>query len=703
MVTIAETGTRAQDTEADDYERRRLEKLRSYEILDTAPDVRFDRLARLAADVLDMPIALVTFMDDQRGWGKASYGIDFSEVPRDVSFCTYTIGGNEILEVADAREHVLFKDNHFVTGEPYVRYYAGAPLMTNDGYRIGTLCVVDLKPRELNDTERRILTNLAAMVIDELELKKVAHTAISDAETVKASERQTREVLDAVPALVWVTDENRSAVFFNQAWLGFTGRSMDQELGERWTECIHPDDQERCKDVHKRTVAMREAYTLEYRLRRFDGQYRWMIEHGRPRFDDRGQFIGMIGGCSDIADLKMTELKLEERTRELDTASRRAESEAAKAKAGEHWVRKMLDETPALLWVTEPGKGSTFFNKRWLEFTGIPIEEQLGEGWRKLMHPDDAEQCHNLFEDCLAKRAVFAAEYRLRRGDGEYCWLLSAGNPRYDAEGRFIGYLGNCVDITALKVAEADLEQRTGELESSNNALEQFAAAAAHDLKAPLRHISQYARLLTTDFGDGLSPEAEDCVTQISKSASAMQTMVTSLLQLAQLQIGGSHWRFERFNLGSVVDDARTQLGHGDLEVEHGELPDVTGAPVLLVQLFQNLLDNAYKYRNGAAVKVTIDAESEIDFVKVSVTDNGMGIDTQYADIIFSAFKRVAPASENEGVGMGLTLCRRIIELHGGRIWFDTDHAPGSRFHFTLRSRPLDVKDERTAGDQAII
>ena len=526
-----------------------------------------------------------------------------------------------------------------------MRYYAGAPLMTNDGYRIGTLCVVDLKPRELNDTERRILTSLAAMVIDELELKKVAHTAISDAETVKASERQTREVLDAVPALVWVTDENRSAVFFNQAWLGFTGRSMEQELGEGWTECIHPDDQERCKDVHKRTVAMREAYTLEYRLRRFDGQYRWMIEHGRPRFDDRGQFIGMIGGCSDIADLKMTELKLEERTRELDTATRRAESEAAKAKAGEHWVRKMLDETPALLWVTEPGKGTTFFNKRWLEFTGVPVEEQLGEGWRKLMHPDDAEECHILFEESLAKREVFSAEYRLRGGDGEYCWLLSAGNPRYDAGGRFIGYLGNCVDITALKVAEADLEQRTSELESSNNALEQFAAAAAHDLKAPLRHISQYARLLATDYGDGLSPEAEDCVAQISRSAASMQTMVTSLLQLAQLQIGGSHWTFEKFNLGAAVADACSQLGHDDLEVELGDLPDVTGAQVLLVQLFQNLLDNAYKYRNGGAVKVWIDAGSEADFVKVSVTDNGMGIDSQYADIIFSAFKRVTPGA----------------------------------------------------------
>lgn len=702
MVTIAETDTRPQDPSAEDYERRRLEKLHSYDILDSAPDVRFDRLARLAADVLDMPISLVTFMDERRGWGKAAYGIDFSETPRDTSFCTYTIGGNEIFEVCDTTQHVLFKDNPFVTGEPHVRYYAGAPLMTNDGYRIGTLCVVDLKPRELNATERRILTSLAAMVIDELELKKVAHTAISDAETVKASERQTREVLDAVPALVWVTDENRNAVFFNQAWLGFTGRSMEQELGEGWTKCIHPDDQERCKDVHKRTVAMREAYTLEYRLRRFDGQYRWMIEHGRPRFDDRGQFIGMIGGCSDIADLKMTELKLEERTRELDTATRRAESEAAKAKAGEHYVRKMLDETPALLWVTEPEKGTTFFNKRWLEFTGVPIEEQLGEGWRKLMHPDDAQRCHILFEECLAKREAFTAEYRLRGGDGEYCWLLSTANPRYDAEGRFIGYLGNCVDITALKVAEADLEQRTSELESSNNALEQFAAAAAHDLKAPLRHISQYARLLATDFGDGLSQEAEDCVAQISKSAASMQTMVTSLLQLAQLQIGGSHWRFERFNLGAAIADACTHLGHGDLEVEHGPLPDVTGARVLLVQLFQNLLDNAFKYRNGAAVKVSIDAESEIDTVTVSVTDNGIGIDSQYADIIFSAFKRVTPARDSEGVGMGLTLCRRIIELHGGRIWLDTDHASGSRFHFTLRSGPADPKDVHSIRDQTV-
>ena len=702
MVTIAETETCDPDTRDDDYERRRLEKLRSYDILDSAPDVRFDRLARLAADVLDMPIALVTFMDERRGWGKAAYGIDFSETPRDASFCTYTIGGNEILEVCDATQHIYFKDNPFVTGEPHMRYYAGAPLITDDGYRIGTLCVVDLKPRKLNETERRILTSLAAMVIDELELKRFAHTALNDAETVKASERKTREVLDAVPALVWVTDENRSAVFFNHAWLGFTGRSMEQELGEGWTECIHPDDQERCHDVHQRTVAMREAYSLEYRLRRFDGQYRWMIEHGRPRFDDRGQFIGMIGGCSDIADLKLTELKLEERTRELDAATRLAESEAKRAKAGEHWVRKMLDEAPALLWVTEPGKGTTFFNQPWLEFTGVPLEQQRGEGWRKLMHPDDAERWRIAFEKCASKQGVYSAEYRLRRADGEYRWLLSAGNPRYDADGRFIGYLGNCIDITALKVAEAHLEQRTGELESSNNALEQFAAAAAHDLKAPLRHINQYARLLTTDYGDGLSPDAADCVAQISKSAVSMQTMVTSLLQLAQLQIGGSHWKFDTFNLGAAIADARAHLGYDDLEIEYGSLPDITGAQVLLVQLFQNLLDNAYKYRNGGAVKVAIDVEVKDDILEVSVTDNGIGIAAQYADIIFSAFKRVTPGRESDGVGMGLTLCRRIIELHGGRIWLDTEHAPGSRFNFTLRTRPVDAMDEHLIGEHAV-
>ena len=447
---------------------------------------------------------------------------------------------------------------------------------------------------------------------------------------------------------------------------------------------------------------MREAYSLEYRLRRFDGEYRWMIEHGRPRFDDHGRFIGMIGSCTDIADLKTTEHELAERTRELDAATRLARSQAEKAMASELRVQKLLDDAPALLWVTEPGKGATFFNKPWLELTGVPKEQQVGEGWRDLMHPDDVEPMRTAFNRCSANQEVWIGEYRLRRANGEYCWFLSIGNPRFDEGGRFVGYLGNCIDCTALKVAEAHLEQRTHELESSNSALDQFAAAAAHDLKAPLRHINQYAQLLASDFGDGLSPEAADCVAQISASAVSMQTMVTSLLQLAQIQIGRSQWRFETFNLAKAIANAQNQLGHDDLKVEHGDLPDITGAQILLVQLFQNLLDNAYKYRNGSAVEVVIDVQANDGMLEVSVTDNGIGIAAKYADIIFSAFKRLRPGRESNGAGMGLTLCRRIVELHGGRIWLDTGHETGSRFCFSLRARPIDVMDDPLTGEPSV-
>ncbi|MFJ2993532.1 GGDEF domain-containing protein [Pandoraea sp. NPDC087047] len=154
-------------------EAERLAALRRYEILDTPPEPAFDRIARLASHVLGAPISLVSLLDESRQWFKARRGIDVAQTPRSMAFCAHAILGDDVLVVPDARADRRFADNPMVTGEPNIRFYAGAPLRTPEGHRLGTLCVIDRCPRELDDEKRALLADLSALVVDELELRRV--------------------------------------------------------------------------------------------------------------------------------------------------------------------------------------------------------------------------------------------------------------------------------------------------------------------------------------------------------------------------------------------------------------------------------------------------------------------------------------------------------------------------------------------------
>ncbi|VVD71793.1 putative diguanylate cyclase AdrA [Pandoraea morbifera] len=156
-------------------EAARLAALRRYEILDTPPEPAFDRIVRLASYVLGAPISLVSLIDESRQWFKARQGMEAEQTPRSMAFCAHAILDDEVLVVPDARADRRFADNPLVVGEPNIRFYAGAPLRTPEGHRLGTLCVIDRKPRTLDDEKRALLADLSALVVDELELRRVNH------------------------------------------------------------------------------------------------------------------------------------------------------------------------------------------------------------------------------------------------------------------------------------------------------------------------------------------------------------------------------------------------------------------------------------------------------------------------------------------------------------------------------------------------
>lgn len=251
-------------------------------------------------------------------------------------------------------------------------------------------------------------------------------------------------------------------------------------------------------------------------------------------------------------------------------------------------------------------------------------------------------------------------------------------------------------ELTALtRSLEARVEARTQELTQTNAALRQYAATASHDLQAPLRHISMFAQLLEREASDGMSDGAREMVGNIVSSTFRMRRMIESLLEYSKLV--DHELKAEALQLADIVSETLTALtpdieaAGARIEIDLAEAP-ITGDHDLLMRLFDNLIDNALKYRSDAAPVIRISSEVIGNHLQVSLADNGIGIDEKFSVRVFEMLKRLHVESDIPGTGIGLSLCQRIVESHGGKIWVDNAYCEGARFCFTL---PL-AKGEKT-------
>ncbi|HET7482273.1 MAG TPA: ATP-binding protein [Actinomycetota bacterium] len=234
--------------------------------------------------------------------------------------------------------------------------------------------------------------------------------------------------------------------------------------------------------------------------------------------------------------------------------------------------------------------------------------------------------------------------------------------------------------------AEEALAEKAAELERSNADLQHFAYVASHDLQEPLRVIDGYVELLKTNV-DGSDPaEALDMIERITRSTARMDALIRGLLAYAR--VGSKTDGFKPIDLNAVVDEALQNLevaiAENDVAIDRRGLPQIEGDPQQLVQLFQNLIGNAIKFRGQDRPQVTISGQRDGSNTVVTVTDNGIGIDDSHLDRIFTIFERLHSADRYPGSGIGLSLCKKIVERHGGRIWAESTLGAGTSIHFTL-------------------
>jgi PAS domain S-box-containing protein len=417
------------------------------------------------------------------------------------------------------------------------------------------------------------------------------------------------------------------------------------------------------------------SYDIEYTITNAKtGQQRTVRAKGLAHFEQDGKPYRFAGTLQDITAQAASRQKLEQ---------------------GEERFRVLAETLPNLVWVTDGEGTSEYTSKQWSDYSGLEANTQ--DIWEKMLHPDELESFNAVWMESVATGKPYLSEGRLRNRQGTYLWHKIEGVPVKDNSGKVVRWVGSCTNIhdqkTFSEKLEAVVAERTAALERSNEDLQQFAHVASHDLKEPVRKIKTFAGQLEVEAAGTLSKIGSLYLQKVQQAADRMFLMINGVLEYSTLSAMDT--APESVDLQSIVDsivqDLEVLIAQKGARVEAQNLPLLSGTPVLLYQLFYNLIYNALKFSAANRTPVvqvvaeTISAgENGSRRARITVADNGIGFEPEYAENIFKTFTRLHSKDKYEGTGLGLSLCKKIVERHGGVIWADGKVDVGARFTMEL-------------------
>lgn len=655
-------------------EAERIAALHGYGILDSPPEQDFDDLVELAATVCDVSIAGIALVDEERTWFKARRGVELNEIPRNLSLAAEAILHDDVLVVADTHSDPTYAS--VLVSEAGIRFFAGAPLVTAKGYRIGAICVLDERPRELSDVQVDALRAIARQVMSQLELRRVAHAE-------GLAQQRFRTLVEQLPGATHIEElGTSSASYMSPQVESLTGYTPEEwaSTDEFFAHVLHPDDRERVLADFTAAHAAQRSIQIEYRLVAKDGSIVWIHDDAAIARDDDGQPLYLQGYLADVTQRKENE-------RELREAHER--------------YRALAEQLPLVTYVdgTKADQTLRYISPQIEKLVGYTAEEWLsGNGFFAMtLHPQDRDAVLERMRYCKVNGTPLEIEYRMVTRDGRVIWVRDNAAPVLDDAGHTHHWQGYVIDITERRAIE---EQRDSLLQgerAQNERLrevdrlkDEFVALVSHELRTPLTSIIGYLELVL-DEPEILPDQHREFLEVVQRNADRLLRLVGDLLFVAQAEAGKLTLEWSEVELETLVthcvqsnQPAATHAGIV-LNAEFTQVGPIAGDPARLAQIVDNLISNAIKF-TPAGGRVTVRLTRTADLAVLEVEDTGMGVSAAELQHLFGRFFRTQNATQKAipGTGLGLSIAQTIAEAHAGSISVASTEGIGTTFRIEL-------------------
>lgn len=583
-------------------------------------------------------------------------------------------------------------------------------------------------------------------LIMEIGVDVTAHKQAQKA--VQISEERYRGLTVATTQIVWTTAPDGQVINDLPSWREFTGQSLDEIKGWGWINALHPDDRDRTAAIWSEAVRSRSMYQIEYQIKRHDGQYRHVAVRGVPVLEnDLCTVREWIGTSTDITERKMAQqrqavtsallelfARKESRKDYLDSAvkaiCRWSDCEFVgiriKDKEGnipyesfvgfdndflamENDLNLCRDKCVCIRSILHNPQhqeksfmteGGSFYCNDSLAFLNSLTERQKREyrgncitkGFQSIAvvpirYRDEVYGAIHLAD--FKKDTVLLPKIQFI--ESTIAPLVGEAIQRFNTEAELEKYRLHLEELVAKRTAELEREIThrrliAEDLARSNKDLEQFAYVASHDLQEPLRAVAGFVELLKIKLQKNLDARSEEYMGHTVEGVKRMQTLINGLLEYSRVGTRGK--KPEPTDAKIALDRALAHLhmsiSETGAKITADNLPKISVDPTQLAQLFQNLISNAIKFRGRQTPEIHIAADRQDGQWKFAVKDNGIGIEPQYMDRIFLIFQRLHSRVKYPGTGIGLAICKKIVERHGGKIWVESKSGEGSTFYFTI-------------------
>jgi PAS domain S-box-containing protein len=503
------------------------------------------------------------------------------------------------------------------------------------------------------------------------------------------SERRYRMLFDKMTHGVVYQDMNGQILSANQAAEQILGLSLDQMQGKK---SIDPDWQSFDEngeplpgEDHPAMITLKSKKPISnFIMSVYQSQQKkhvWTKVSSHPVFDaDNLQVTGVFSTFEDITESFLS-------TKELTKNERK--------------YRFLFENINDLICLHDSDGTYRDVSPSSYQILGFTPEEMTGTNPYDYFHPDDINRITEHHQNELSNRGnASALNYRIRRKDGSYIWFETISESYYDEESQEAKILTSSRDITAMQTLLEDQSNLLERLRISNEELKEFAYVASHDLQEPLRMISSFTQLLKSKLNGIEDSETEEYMEYVLANTQRLKSMIDDLLEYSRVNTTGH--RKTRVDLAQVLQGVEEQLKSkiqdSDATIKYHKLPTVPGISSLIERVFINLIENAIKYRSDQKPEIIIRSEEEDYHWKIEIQDNGIGIDQRYERRVFQIFQRLHRKEDIPGTGIGLAVCKRIVEKHGGKIWYKkNENTTGTTFIFTLSK--IDKTDETTSSE----